>query len=99
MNLSTANDCWVTRPIRDTIESKNFTVNLQNELGTTHLKQVTFEANGKKTSDKLKVTMKNSVTKTGETQNLNRNFTVVYTHPINDNFRVKVKNYFIFYKK
>jgi hypothetical protein len=38
--------------------------------------------------------MKNSVTKTGETQNLERNFTVVYSHPFSENFKVKVnKNY------
>lgn len=80
----------MTAPIKDAVQSRNFVVNVQNDLGTTHLKQVKFEANEKNSSNKLKVTMKNALKKTGEVEKLSKSLNVEYAHSFTENFRVKV---------
>ena len=61
-------------------------------MGTNYLKQLQFELNGKNTNEKLCLTVKN----TEKDENLQRSFKLVHTYPFNDNFKVKVNDYFNF---
>jgi Co/Zn/Cd efflux system component len=79
----------LAQSVKETIESKELQFNIHKDIGSNHLKKLHFELNGKKTNEKLSLTIKNSENK--EKTEVKRAFELVHSYPINDDFKIKVR--------
>jgi hypothetical protein len=75
------------------MKKRELSVTLGRELGTDHLKNINIQLKSQNCSNNLSLTINNSDNKKDNNDNLtkfNSNYKLIYNHPINENFKLKV---------